>query len=259
MNKLEVITLFDQDQRKNVAYPDLRREDVPNLVRHINKSGAAEGAITYSQLDQSNVENAISEQVRYFKSIGQDFEWKVYDYDNPPDLKERLRSHGFITEEPEALVVLDLQNAPEILWQPLTQDVQKILDPQKLNDVQIIEEKVWSEDSSWMQPYLGDTIRDHPEPMSVYVAYSNGEPASAAWIYFQPNSLFASLWGGSTVREFRKQGLYTALLAIRAQEAKARGIKYLTVDASPMSEPILKKFGFKRIAYSYPCKWKYKP
>jgi predicted acetyltransferase len=94
--------------------------------------------------------------------------------------------------------------------------------------------------------------------MSVYVAYVNQQPASAAWVYFPKQSQFASLWGGSTISGFRKQGFYTSLLAVRAQEAKARKRRYLTVDASPMSRPILEKFGFEMIAYSYPCKWKVK-
>jgi predicted acetyltransferase len=93
--------------------------------------------------------------------------------------------------------------------------------------------------------------------MSVYVAYIDAQPASAAWSFFPKHSQFASLWGGSTVSAFRKQGLYTALLAVRAQEARDRQVKFLTVDASPMSRPILEKFGFERIAYSYPCKWKH--
>ena len=29
----------------------------------------------------------------------------------------------------------------------------------------------------------------------------------------------------------------------------------LTVDASPMSRPILERFGFQMIAVSFPCKW----
>ncbi len=68
----------------------------------------------------------------------------------------------------------------------------------------------------------------------------------------------ASLWGGSTISGFRKRGLYTALLAVRAQEANARGVRYLTVNASAMSRPILEKFGFEVIAYSHPCKWIFK-
>jgi hypothetical protein len=45
------------------------------------------------------------------------------------------------------------------------------------------------------------------------------------------------------------------LLAVRAQEARARRVRFLSVEASPMSRPILEKFGFQMLAYTYPCKW----
>ena len=143
--------------------------------------------VIFSRLEAANVDEINREQVAYFEGLGQDFEWKVYDYDRPSDLKDRLAAHGFIIE-----------------------------------------------------------------------AYLDGQPASAGWTYFPQHSQFASLWGGSTIREHRNQGLYTALLAVRLQEAVSRQVSYLTVDASPMSQPILEKFGFERIAYSYPCKWKVK-
>lgn len=76
-----MIALYDQDQRKDVEYPNTRREVAPNVVRHINTSGTGEGAIIYSQLNEATAEDAIREQVSYFESIGQDFEWKLYDYD----------------------------------------------------------------------------------------------------------------------------------------------------------------------------------
>jgi hypothetical protein len=40
------------------------------------------------------------------------------------------------------------------------------------------------------------------------------------------------------------------------QEAPQRGYRFLTVDASPMSRPILEKMGFQLIALSWPCQWK---
>jgi hypothetical protein len=259
MDTSKLIALYDQDQRKDAEYPDTRREVTPNLVRHIDTSCNREGIITYSQLNEANAEDTIREQVRYFESLGQSFEWKLYDYDQPADLKERLVSYGFIIEEAEAIMVLHLEDAPELLWQPILQNVQRILDPEKIADVLTVEGQVWGEDFSWLGNYLREALRTYPEQMSVYVAYINEQPASAAWIYFPKHSQFASLWGGSTVRGFRKHGLYTALLAVRAQEAKARQVRYLTVDASDMSRPILEKFGFEMIAYSYPCKWKRKP
>lgn len=256
MDKSQLIALYDQDQRKDIEYPNMRREATTNVVRHIDLSQMREGAITYSQLHESNADHVIREQVDYFDSIGQDFEWKLYDYDAPSDLKERLAAYGFAIEEPEAIQILDLASAPDALWKPIRHHVQRIKDPEKLVDVQTIQQQVWEEDASWVFHVLGETLKYHPERMSVYVAYVEEQPASAAWVYFPEKSQFASLWGGATIGRFRKRGLFTALLTARAQEAKARHVRFLTVDASPMSRPILEKFGFEMIAYSYPCKWK---
>jgi hypothetical protein len=258
MNKLQMIALYEKDQRKDVEYPEMRREVTPNVVRHIDISDFGKGMITYSQLNAANAEDTIREQVDYFEGLGQNFEWKLFDYDQPSDLKERLGSCGFHVEEAEAILVLNLENTPQRLRKPVSHNIQRITDPEKLVDVQFIEEQVWNEDSSWVLDFLGDMLRKHPDQMSVYVAYVNEQPASAAWINFTAHSQFASLWGGATINQFRKQGLFTALLTVRAQEAKARDVKYLTVDAMPMSRPILEKLGFEMIAYSYPCHWKRK-
>ncbi len=92
--------------------------------------------------------------------------------------------------------------------------------------------------------------------VSIYISYQEQQPASAAWIFFHAGSSFASLWGGATLPQFRNQGHYSLLLAARAQEARARGFSLLTVDASPMSRPILEKHGFQYLASSTPCKWR---
>jgi GNAT superfamily N-acetyltransferase len=257
MNKADIIALYTQDQRIEVEYPDSRRERLPNLVRHVNITGG-EGAIIYSDLDEANVEQTIQEQLAYFNAIGQDFEWKLYDYDRPADLKERLAAHGFEIEEPEAIMVLDLRQAPAALFQPIKHDLRWITNPEALQDVRQIEEQVWDTDETDLIDYLAGSLTDHPDQMSIYVAYIDNAPTSSGWIYFPKQSRFASLWGGSTVEQYRKQGLYTALLAVRAQEARERGVEYLTVDASPMSQPILEKFGFEVIAYAYACRAKVK-
>jgi hypothetical protein len=258
MNKSQIIALYDQDQRIDIEYPTVRREVTPTVVRYIDRSSTGGGTVIYSQLDDTNVDDVIHEQISFFESIGQQFEWKVYDYDRPSDLKERLVSYGFIAEEAEAIMVLDLEEVPRLLEQPILPNVQRIADPEKLSDVLSIQEQVWDEDFSSLGNYLRETLGNYPEQMSVYVAYIDEQPVSTAWIYFPKHSRFASLWGGSTLSNFRKQGLYTTLLAVRAHESKARDVRYLTVDASIMSRPILEKFGFEMIAYAYPCKWKLK-
>ena len=234
----------------------MRREVTPEIVRHVDITGNWEGLITYSRLDEANVEATIGAQIEYYEKLGQDFEWKYYDYDQPPELKDRLSSFGFTPGEAEATMVLDLANAPERLWQPIRHDVRRITVPESLSDLVRVEEQVWEEDSTSIGNFLVDALRNTPDLMHIYVAYKDEKPISAAWVYFQPHSRFASLWGGATLRDYRKQGFYTELLAVRAQEARAHGVSYLTVDASPMSRPILERFGFNIITYSYPCKWK---
>ncbi len=67
-----------------------------------------------------------------------------------------------------------------------------------------------------------------------------------------PGTSFAGLWGGGTVEAWRGRGLYRALVAHRARVAAAHGYRYLQVDASPMSRPILERLGFHALTTTTP-------
>ena len=66
---------------------------------------------------------------------------------------------------------------------------------------------------------------------------------------------FASLYGGATLPEWRSRGIYRALVAARARLAAARGVRYLLVDASDDSRPILERLGFVVIGTTTPFQW----
>ena len=86
---------------------------------------------------------------------------------------------------------------------------------------------------------------------ALFVAYVEGQPASIGWVYFHPNSQFAGLFGAATRTEYRKRGLYSALLAVRVQEAIGRGYAFVTTGAGPMSRPILLQNGFRLLTHAY--------
>jgi GNAT superfamily N-acetyltransferase len=260
MNTNQILALYDQEQRREVEYFNMRREVTPSVIRHIPAPGAGgEGVVIYSRLNAANLADIIREQITYFEGIGQDFEWKVYNYDTPSDLKAQLVARGFEAGEAEAVLALDLQEAPPALLTPVTHDVRRITHPDKINDILAVQEEVWQEDLTWLARRLAEGLRHAPEHLSLYAAYVEGVPVSSAWIEFYKHSQFAALWGGSTLPDYRKRGLYLALLAARTQEAYHRGVRFLTVDASPMSRPILEKFGFQLLTYAHPCKWHIKP
>ncbi len=253
----ELLAVFDREQRVGLEAYGFRREVTSAVVRHVPEPGfGGEGFISYSRLDDRSADEVIREQIGYFSALALDFEWKAYDHDPPPDLLQRLATHGFECEEPEALCVLDLEDAPPGLWQPVTQEVQRILDPASLEDVTAVHDQVWGESHPWLVSQLAKEMNEDGDHISVYAVYSGGVPVSSAWIRFHPPSQFASLWGGSTLPEYRRRGFYTALLAVRAQEARRRGFRFLTIDASPMSRPIVERHGFQFLTYTHPCKWR---
>ena len=256
MTDTELLALFDREQRREIEFPNTRREVTPHTVRHVVSSGMAGGAfVSYSRLAEDNADGVIELEVACFESLGLDFEWKAYDHDTPPDLVARLRARGFEIEDPEAVMVLELAQAPDVLWQPIGHDVRRLSDPGQLVEVAAIHEAVWGERSDWLVGALADEMAADAERIQFYMAYVDGVPACSAWIRFHPGTQFASLWGGSTLPAYRRRGLYTDLLAIRAQAARQRGYRFLTIDASPMSRPIVAKHGFQVLTFAHACKW----
>jgi GNAT superfamily N-acetyltransferase len=254
VNIAELCALYDQDQRRDVEYPFVRREVTPHVIRNVDLAGW-QGYVIYSRLDATNADAIIAEQIAYFENLGQDFEWKLFEQDSPSDLRDRLRTHGFEIGEKEAIMVLDMDSAPATLLEPIGHDVRRITDPEQVKSVLSVQSRVWGDANDFLKERLANELRSAPEFLSVYAVYADDTPVCSAWINFPAHSRFASLWGGSTLSAYRQRGYYTALLAVRLQEARQRGACFLTVDASPMSRPILEKFGFQRISTAYACTW----
>ena len=64
MTHTELLALFDREQRRDVAYPNIRREVTPQVIRHVPLDGMAGGCfILYSSLDETNADAAIEEQL----------------------------------------------------------------------------------------------------------------------------------------------------------------------------------------------------
>ena len=261
MDAQDLLALYDLEERILAQPVGMQREETTYVIRHVPlepRSGYRDGFISYSRLAQHGVAPAIDQQVRFFDSLGLAFEWKVYAHDTPPDLRQRLAAYGFEVEEGEAIMALVLDEAPPHLLAPVTHDVRRLDDPDQLDDVMAVQRAVWRKDLAGQAGDLRDTMIMHPELIAVYAAYDEGEPVASARLFYDGRSPFASLWGGSTVASHRKRGLYTALLAVRVQEAIRRGARYLTIDASPMSRPIVARFGFQYLTTAYACKWRAK-
>ena len=87
----------------------VHKETFPKLVR-FTRPAPGMNFVSYSRLDETELDWTIQDQVNYFLPLGQPFEWLVYEHDQPPTLKERLLAQGFMDDDdPDAVMVLDLQ------------------------------------------------------------------------------------------------------------------------------------------------------
>ena len=257
MNREEILALYDVQERKNSEHPSYRREVADGVVRSVSNNPKRLSFIIYSELTAETADSAIQNQIDYFAAHGgPGFEWKTYAHDTPADLGQRLTAHGLEGEEEEALLVMDLQNCPEVFLQPVTADVRRVTGRAEFEQIAQLQAEVWGGNYDWLVTQLEENLAQQPDFWSIYIAYVNNEPACAAWVSFPRGSQFAGLWAGSTLDRFRQMGLYTAVVATRAQEAIQRGYRFLMVDASDMSRPILEKRGFQFMTHTTPYTWK---
>jgi GNAT superfamily N-acetyltransferase len=245
MEPQAILDQYDQEMRKDASANRANIHKRPGLTYFLALPPSPRaGWVIYTRLDEAIVEEAISSTVDFFSDKGDEFEWKVYDHDTPNDLKERLLARGFEAEELEAVLAFDMQEAPHGFWEPFPVTVRRITDRKELASVTHIESEVWGEPYDDLEASLAEDMKTTPDQLSVYVAYAGDEAACSAWIRYYPESRFAELYGGATLPAHRGKGLYKALVQARAKEARERGVRFLVVDTSPMSGPILQRHGF---------------
>jgi len=200
----------------------------------------------------------IARQRDFLAAKGQAVEWKLRGHDVPADLPDRLRAAGFEPEDDETVLIAESAAIAERLSDRSAVDgvtLRQVTDRSDFERIAAMESTVWGENWSWL---ADDLVRRHATGLTeIFVAEAAGEVVSAAWAVYKKNTDFTGLWGGSTLSEWRGRGIYKALVAVRAARAVELGYKYLQVDASDDSSPILQRLGFHPVTTTTP--WVHTP
>jgi GNAT superfamily N-acetyltransferase len=236
--------LYDRDVRRQPQGGEVEVAD--GVIRVI-----AEGwrAVLWTDLDATTADAVIAREVERFAGLGH-WEWKLFSYDQPPDLADRLRAAGFVPEEEEALLVGDLEQLD--LDSPVPDGVElvPVIDERGVDLLLGAHDDVWGGHEEGYRRWIVDDIA--AGRTEAVVAMAGGRPICGGRIEFQAHSSFAGLFGGSTVPEWRRRGVFRAVVAYRARRARERGYRYLHVDASNDSRPILERLGFVHLATTTP-------
>ena len=250
MDRASVLAAFDEQIRRHPA-PDGSVEYDRCVIRCI---GGVDGwtGVAWSDLADADADAVIASQVSRFAELSRPWEWKLYSYDRPSDLPERLLAAGFTREPDEGLLVAELADLSLDVPPPPGVELHAVVDDWGINALVAVLDEVFGEDHSALGRAVLNELRRRPNSVAAVVAVTGETPIATGRVEFHAGTEFASLWGAGTVAAWRRRGVFRSLVAYRAAVAAARGFRYLQVDALPESRPILQRLGFVELATTTP-------
>jgi len=251
-SKREMFEHYALDRRA-ARIPNFRLEMLDDLTRYDPTGSDDEAILCFARLQPADAERRIGEELDRLRAHSWAAEWKVHEFDEPPDLKQRLEARGLACHHVEALMVLPVGDAPVRSTSRGDATVEQA-SGSTLDEMAALQEEIWQCRLPWLAPGLREMT--HPERGTglAFCARVGGRIVGTGWIDFLGGSPFAQLSGGSVHAEFRGRGIYSMMFERRVEAARARGIPYLAVDAAPMSRPILERKGFRYICDTYPMR-----
>jgi GNAT superfamily N-acetyltransferase len=253
-----LLGVYDAQLRAHVhdRLPDrVRVERDGPLLRVVGYGGR--GMVEYRDLDGlegDGLDRLIARQVQLFAERGEPFEWKLHGHDRPAGLPERLHAAGFAPEETETVVIAPVDAIAIETSAPDGVVMREVSARVDLGRIAALQQAIWGEDHGWVYGLAEERAAD-PDGLGIFVAEAGEVAVCAGWVRFPSGTEFATLWGGATLPAWRGKGIYRALVAHRAGLAVQRGRRYVEVDASDESRPILERLGFVAVTTTTPYVW----
>jgi GNAT superfamily N-acetyltransferase len=238
MDIARVLALYDGEVRAHPqAQPGFAIERTGGVVRITGPFNF----ISAWDFDTEAAHAAVTEQAEHFRARGENLLWRVHEHDRPASLADHLAEQGFVGREANTLMLLDLADVARLPSEPGI-EVRRASTLAELDGFMAAAGLAFGDDEPWRRDAYASRLAD-PD-LGLYVAYMDGMAAASARIEMSDAWSFGLLQGGGVAPAHRRQGLYRALVAARAEEARARGLRYLTCDARETSRPILEGLGF---------------
>jgi hypothetical protein len=234
--------------------PELSAEADGPIVRIVGDrrgfvNGPVDLGVTGAELDA-----LIKRQQDFYAARGEGLEWKTRAHDKPAELVDRLLAAGFVPEDEETVLIgLAADVADEHPPLPDGVELREITEESGFTQIADMENEVWSERRDHLATQLAREVA--AGLVTVYAAIAEGRVVSAAWAEFKPDTEFVGIWGGATLAQWRGRGIYRALVAKRGWLAVQRGYRYLQIDASKDSAPIVTRLGFTAVTKTTPYVW----
>jgi GNAT superfamily N-acetyltransferase len=263
LSAIELLQAYDVQLRAHLptALPNgVRVERDGPLLRYFGLDHR--GFVEYRDLEGltgTALDDLIARQISVFADRGEAFEWKFHEHDQPDDLRQRLEAFGLVAEDVETVLIAPTDRVADHRSEPPGVGLREVSERRDLDRIAALGEAIWRDDRTWLVDSLEREMQADPTGTTIVVAEADGEVVAAGWVRYPGNTEFATFWGGATAPGWRGRGIYRALVSYRARLARERCRRYLEVDASANSSPILKRLGFLAVTTTIPFVWTPEP
>jgi len=243
MDRARVLARFDAEMRADPPpEPDIEHAWANGVLRTVG----AFNFIGWWDCPARRLPEIVDRESRFFQERPKSVEWKVFSHDGPPGLEDALAGAGWMGEEAETFVCLDMDEGLPPADQAAELELREVCDPAGVGDFLAVNAAANGRPA---RQSVEEVMKRLEQPgITYFVAYAEGRPVCSGGLHLPPARAFAGLYSGGTVPDYRGRGVYRALVAARAAEARRRGYRYLTVDARETSRPILQRLGFQPLA-----------
>jgi ribosomal protein S18 acetylase RimI-like enzyme len=256
----QLLAAYDSQLRTDAETPsavDVRRLGPLRLVTF----AGGRGFITYADLagaDADTIRAWVGQALGSFRdrpAITR-VEWKTRGHDVAPGLHESLLEHGFVPDEPESIMIGEAAPLAADLPLPAGVSLRRVTTAPDVRAMCAMDSLVFGDDRAEETAQALLRRLDLDDGMELWVAEADGEIVSAGRLEPVAGTEFAGLWGGATLPQWRRRGIYRALTAARARAAMARGKSLLHSDSTELSRPILERSGLIKVSTTTPYEWR---
>ena len=135
--------------RHHARIPPYRLDPRPDITRHLPTGSDDEALLAFARFPAEAADRRIGEELRWVREHGSAAEWKVHDFDEPPDLRTRLEAQGLHAHHVVALMVLEVGSAA-IAAPPSAGIAVEDAKGGTLDEIAALQEEVWGCRLPWL-------------------------------------------------------------------------------------------------------------
>lgn len=256
----EYLQAYDAQLRTDAETPSAVAVAALGPLRLVTFAGGR-GFVTYRDLagaDAATLVSWVAETVEHFRADPDidRVEWKTRGHDHAPLLHEALLSQGFQPQEPESIMIGEAAPLDVDVPLPASVTLRRVHTEADVRAMTAMQDVAFGDPVS---SHMADEVLHRlaqGDGMELWVAESDGQVVGAGRLEPVEGSDFAGIWGGAVLPEWRGQGIYRALTAVRARSALGLGKTLVHSDSTEYSRPILERSGLVAVSTTTPYEWR---